>query len=112
MKITMQVSTQDLLDLDMTQDALCFAVSEHMHASINDRDGGYVYLSAVAVEIVVNDDSFDPASNWTVHEALAKITQQPDPQAALVAVVSANIGMDELGFASDLLSEYGTTLYA
>lgn len=44
----------------------------------------------------------------SVDEALNLIEKQDDPQAALIAVVIANIEYGELGFTSELVSAFGT----
>lgn len=51
---------------------------------------------------------FNPAQGFdSPKQALNLILQQPDPHESLMAVLNANILVDELGFASELIQEYG-----
>lgn len=52
--------------------------------------------------------SFDIGGQFTVAEALELIRVEDDPQAAFLAVVTANIEYGELGFTSELVSAFGT----
>lgn len=51
---------------------------------------------------------FNPAQGFdSPEQALKLIMQQPNPHESLMAVLNANILVDELGFASKLIQEYG-----
>ena len=53
---------------------------------------------------------FNPDSEFTSPaDAVKQIRQQPDPLAALMAVVKANVEKSEFGFASEVILEWGTT---
>jgi hypothetical protein len=45
-------------------------------------------------------------------EAVALILTQNDPMEALLAVVRANVEVDEFGFASEVVSEYGVQQFS
>lgn len=51
---------------------------------------------------------FNPAQGFdSPEQALKLIMLQPDPHESLMAVLNANILVDELGFESELIQEYG-----
>lgn len=51
---------------------------------------------------------FNPAQGFdSTQQAIKLIMQQPTPHESLMAVLNANILVDEFGFASELIKEYG-----
>ncbi len=52
--------------------------------------------------------TFDPTGDFeSPSEAVKQVMQQPSPIASLMQVVRANVEADEIGFAYEVIIEYG-----
>jgi hypothetical protein len=53
MKIVIKISAGELKDLEMSQDQMLLAISNHMNQRIHLRDEGELYLDDIDVELEI-----------------------------------------------------------